>query len=115
MPTDLVNFKPGAEGNIVELHLPETLDSADFDKLNESLLKLLEGRGKQKWIIDLTAVTYMGSAMLGMLVNMRQQVKAGGGTLLLCGLSKPLMNIFKTCCMERLFTIVKDRRAAMEL
>jgi anti-anti-sigma factor len=55
----------------------------------------------------------MGSAMLGMLVNVRHQIKTSDGRLLLCGLSKPLMTIFKTCCMERLFTIVKDRQTAM--
>jgi anti-anti-sigma factor len=77
------------------------------------LALLKKGQAKKKWIIDLSAVTYMGSAMLGMLVNVRQQIKAGGGRLLLCGLSKPLMTIFRTCCMERLFTIVKDRGAAL--
>jgi anti-anti-sigma factor len=109
-----VKFQPSAEANVVELRLPESLDSIEFDKLNESILKLLQGRTKQKWVIDLAAVSYMGSAMLGMLVNVRQQVKAGGGQLMLCGLSRPLANIFRTCCMERLFTIVKDRRAALE-
>jgi anti-anti-sigma factor len=113
MPTDFLKFEPGGEANIVELRLPESLDSMEFDKLNESLLGLLKGRAQQKWVIDLTAVSYMGSAMLGMLVNVRQQIKAGGGRLLLCGLSKPLMTIFKTCCMERLFTIVKDRKTAL--
>jgi anti-anti-sigma factor len=112
MPTEFVKFHPGADANIVELQLPISLESAEFDRLNEALLALLKDRPQQKWVIDLAAVTYMGSAMLGMLVNVRQQIKAGGGRLLLCGLSKPLMGIFKTCCMERLFTIVKDRQAA---
>lgn len=113
MPTNFVMFHPDPKGNVIELRLPQSLDSTEFDELNGSMLQLLQGRGKQKWIIDLAAVSYMGSAMLGMLVNVRQQVKAGGGQLLLCGMSKPLMSIFKTCCMERLFTIVKDRSAAM--
>jgi len=113
MPTEFVKFQPGADANIVELRLPQSLDSMEFDDLNASLLALLKGRAQQKWIIDLSAVTYMGSAMLGMLVNVRQQIKAGGGRLLLCGLSKQLLAIFKTCCMERLFTIVTDRRSAL--
>jgi anti-anti-sigma factor len=113
MPTEFVKFHPGADANVIELKLPTSLESAEFDQLNDSLLSLLKDRSQQKWVIDLAAVSYMGSAMLGMLVNVRQQIKAGGGTLLLCGLSKPLLGIFKTCCMERLFTIVKDRQAAV--
>jgi len=113
MPTEFVSFHPAADGNVIALRLPESLDAADFDHLNESLLALLKDRAGQKWIIDLSAVTYMGSAMLGMLVNVRHQIRAGGGRLILCGLTKQLMTIFKTCCMERLFTIVKDRGTAM--
>ena len=113
MPTDFVKFHPNPAGNVIELLLPQSLDSADFDQLNQSMLKLVQEQARQKWVIDLTAVTYMGSSMLGMLVNVRQKVKAGGGQLMLCGMSKPLMAIFRTCCMERLFTIVKDRQAAL--
>jgi hypothetical protein len=75
MPTDLLNFKPGTEANVIELRLPETLDSSEFDKLNESLLKLLEGRGKQKWIIDLAAVSYMGC--LSMCGSRSKRAEAG--------------------------------------
>jgi anti-anti-sigma factor len=113
MPTDYVRFQSTADANIIELRFPETLEAVEFDELNTSMLALLNGQSKKKWIIDLSAVSYMGSAMLGLLVNMRQKIKAEGGRLLLCGLSKPLMTIFKTCCMERLFTIVKDRAAAL--
>jgi anti-sigma B factor antagonist len=113
MPTDFVKFHPSPRGNVIELLLPKSLESADFDQLNQSMLELVQAQAKHKWVVDLSAVTYMGSAMLGMLINVRQKVRAGGGQLMLCGMSKPLMAIFRTCCMERLFTIVKDRQAAL--
>jgi hypothetical protein len=31
----------------------------------------------------------------------------------LCGLSPRLMELFKSCCLERLFVIVKTRRDAL--
>ncbi len=106
MATEFIRFQPGAVANIIELSLPESLEAVEFDQLNASLLKLLEGRTKQKWVMDLSAVEYMGSAMLGLLVNLRQQIKSGGGRLVLCSLTPRLKDIFHTCCMERLFTIV---------
>ena len=57
----------------------------------------------------------MGSAMLGLMVNLRQQVKSAGGRLVLCSMPPTLMQIFRTCCMERLFIIARTRDEAMRL
>jgi anti-anti-sigma factor len=53
--------------------------------------------------------------MLGLFVNMREKIRAAGGVLVLCGMSAALTRIFKTCCLERLFTIAKSRADAMNL
>ena len=37
------------------------------------------------------------------------------GRLVLCGMSPRLTEIFRSCCMDRLFTIARSRREAMEL
>ena len=101
--------------SILELDLPDQIDTAEFDRLNESLLSLLEGKSGGNWIIDMSSVNYMGSAMLGLMVNLRQQIKNIQGQLLLCALSPRLLGIFRTCCMERLFMIVRTREEALKL
>ena len=42
--------------------------------------------------------SYMGSAVLGLMVNIRQVVMKGHGKVVLCGMSDRLMRIFETCC-----------------
>ena len=101
--------------SVLELDLPDQIDTAEFDRLNESLLGELEGKPAGNWIIDLSHVNYMGSAMLGLIVNLRQQIKNIQGQLVLCGLSPRLLGIFRTCCMERLFTIVRTREEALKM
>jgi stage II sporulation protein AA (anti-sigma F factor antagonist) len=101
--------------SVLELDLPDQIDTAEFDRLNESLLSELEGKPAGNWIIDLSRVNYMGSAMLGLIVNLRQQIKNIQGQLVLCALSPRLLGIFRTCCMERLFTIVRTREEALKL
>ena len=95
--------------------LPEYMDSTEFDRLNETLMGLVDGKKPKSWIIDLSAVDYMGSAMLGMMVNFRQRVHSGKGKLILCHMSPRLLEIIRTCCMDRLFTIAKTRADAMKL
>jgi anti-anti-sigma factor len=95
--------------------LPESLDSEEFDALNESMLRTVEEKAADRWVLDLSSVNYMGSSVLGLMINFRQHIKSGGGRLALCGLSPRLMQIFHTCCLERLFTITKTRHDAVRL
>jgi len=98
---------------VVDLRLPVALDINEFDKLNTALLEAVAPRADGRWVVDLAHVSYMGSAMLGLLVNVRQRVKAARGKLVLCGLSPQLSTIFRACCMDRLFTTVRDRERAV--
>jgi anti-anti-sigma factor len=99
--------------NILQFSLPPILDSMEIDGLIESVLEELNSKRDQSWVVDLSQVEYLGSSMLGLFVNMRERVRQGGGVLVLCGMSQQLLRIFKTCCLERLFTIVKTRGDAI--
>ena len=99
--------------NVIELSLPTMLDAAEFDELNQSMLSAIDSNSGGKWILDLTAASYMGSAMLGLMVNMRQHVVQGSGKLVLCCLSPRLMEVFRACSLERLFTIATGRDEAL--
>ena len=98
----------------MELMLPESIDPVEFDRLFDSMLAELNGKANQSWVLDLSSVTYLGSAMLGLIVNIRQQIKSSGGKLILCGMSARLQEIFHTCSMERLFTITRSRPDALK-
>jgi anti-anti-sigma factor len=113
MSANLYKHSKAGTVNVVDLALPHTLDIEEFDRLNESILELIRGEPEGQWVLDLSQLSYMGSAALGLLVNLRQQIKQSGGRLVLCGLSPQLVHIFKTCCMERLFKIVKSRKDAI--
>jgi anti-anti-sigma factor len=101
--------------SILQFILPSTLDTIEIDGLIATVLSQLDGKGRERWMVDLSKVDYMGSSMLGLLVNMRERIRQAGGTLVLWGMSPQLLRIFKTCCLERLFTIANSRDRAMEL
>ena len=98
---------------LVELNLPDGLDSSVFDRLNEDLLTVFDPAAGSRWVLDLANVSYMGSAALGLMVNIRHRVRSTEGKLALCNLSPRLFQIFKTCCLERLFTITRSRDEAL--
>ena len=113
MASDLFRVIPEGSVQVVELSLPQQLDSGEFDRINDALLSLFSEKPDGRWVLDLTGLAYMGSSALGLMVNIRQKVKQAGGKLALCGLSPRLMQIFRTCCLERLFTIKSVRADAV--
>jgi anti-anti-sigma factor len=115
MPSELFTRSESGTVTIVSLELPDMLDSAEFDKLNDNLLELVSDEAHRRWVFDLSGSHYMGSAVLGLLVNLRQRVKAGQGRLVLCGLGPRLMEIFHATSLVRLFTIVRARDEALRV
>jgi len=112
MPSELLKTSTFMSVNVVELFLPDHLDSTEFDRLND-LLSSVFANPNGRWILDLTNVQYMGSAVLGLMVNMRRSGESTQGRLALCEMSPALQKIFKACCLERLFTIARTREDAL--
>lgn len=114
MNNDLFTLRTDQSTRIIELKLPEELDDVEFDRLNESVLRLLQEQTEGRWVLDLTHVAYAGSSVLGLMVNMRQQIRGARGKLVLCGLSDRLIQIFHACSLERLFVISRTRVEALQ-
>jgi anti-anti-sigma factor len=115
MPSKLLKLSNLKSVNVLELALPDDLDSSEIDNLNEGLATLFAEQSGTQWVLDLSNVQYMGSAALGLMVNIRFRVKSISGQLALCHMSPRLHEIFKTCCLEKLFTITRTRDDAIKL
>jgi anti-anti-sigma factor len=113
--SEFFRFQPLDSVNVVEFSFPPVIDAVEFDRINESVLELIDGRTAQPWIVDLARVDYLGSAMLGLMVNVRQRIKTGGGSLALCNVSPRLLAIIRACSMERLFRIARTRGDAVKM
>ena len=112
--SDRVVHVSGDRAEVLELRLPPQLDFKEFDKLTENVSNVIALRPAARWVIDLAGAEYTGSAMLGLLVNIRQQVKESGGSLVLCNTSERLANVLRACSLDRLFKTVSTRAAAMK-
>ena len=105
----------GDKVEVLELRLPQQLDFNEFDQLIESLNAAVTSKPAAKWVIELSQVEYTGSAVLGLLVNLRQQIKESGGALVLCGTSPRLLDILHACSLDRLFKTAPTRETAIKL
>jgi anti-sigma B factor antagonist len=101
--------------NVLRLSLPDGIDTMEIDTIIDGVLGKLDGKAQGRWVTDLSDVSYMGSSMLGLMVNIRQRISQAGGKLILCGMKPQLLNIFQACCLERLFSIAKTRDDAIAM
>ncbi len=115
MDEDLARFRIVSEGDIhvIEFSIPDDLESLEFDALNQTVADAIGARGQAKWVMDLTHVAYAGSALLGLLINVRTKVRRSEGKLVVCAMHETIERVLRTGSMERLFVIVQTREDAM--
>jgi anti-anti-sigma factor len=113
MANELFNIIDQQTVSVVEFRLPPEMDAMIFDSLMENISAKLNERSAHRWVLDLSQVGYVNSSGLGMLCNIRQQVRSSKGKLALCGLSPRMIALFRSCCLERLFLIVNTRAEAV--
>lgn len=64
-------------------------------------------------VLDFAGVDLISSSLLGKLILLQRRVDNSGGKLKLCELTPTVQSVFRTSNLDRLFAIVRDRRAAV--
>jgi anti-sigma B factor antagonist len=113
MAQELFEISEVQSVGVMELRVPPDMDPLAIDEMMESVVSALDNRATRAWVVDLTRVEYMNSSGLGMLCNIRNKVRKSKGKLALCGLSPQMVELFQSCCLERLFVIAKTRAEAI--
>lgn len=95
----------------------EFIDSAitDFQQIadiSDDLSGLVEN-GDVYLILDFSNVKFLSSQALGMIIKLRHRVDEKGGFIILVGLRKNILKIFKLTRMDRLFPIYNTRDEAL--
>ncbi|MEA2708413.1 MAG: anti-sigma factor antagonist [Phycisphaerales bacterium] len=104
-----------ADVQVLELTVPRSVDMYEFDRVNEEIARLTADDRAGRWVLDMTRAEYVGSAILGVLVNIRQRIRGGGGHLAICNLSDSLAAAMRTCSLYNLFHITATRPEAIKL
>jgi anti-sigma B factor antagonist len=83
-------------------------------------LKMVDGQiqglveeGVSRMVLDLTAVPYIDSAGLGMLVHTRGLMRQREGKLRLCGVSEQVASLLKMTMMDEVLPVDADTTASL--
>ncbi|MEK7412252.1 MAG: STAS domain-containing protein [Planctomycetota bacterium] len=93
-----------AAGPVQILHLQGYLDGHTFVELERKVEALLKV-GKTRLVIELSALSYIASAGVGVFINSQHQAKTKGGTVQLVNPSASVREIFSILGLASIFTI----------
>lgn len=100
------------ENGVTVLSPAGRIDTTTAGALESRLATVLTAAAPQL-VVDLSAVDYISSAGLRVLLVAARRVQASGGRLALCALGQPVRQVFQLAGFLPLFTIEETRDAAV--
>jgi anti-sigma B factor antagonist len=98
---------------VVRLRARE-LDETKIQKLTKELGVLVDEPQRQRFVVDLGAVSFLTSTGIGAMIALQKKLKAGDGVLKLCSLHPDIRNLFTITQVDRLFDIQENADAAVQ-
>ncbi|MHC4201785.1 MAG: STAS domain-containing protein [Planctomycetota bacterium] len=88
------------------------LDAHTFEGFEETLNNLFM-EGHFKLIVDMTAVNYISSAGVGVLIGATNEADANGGKLVLLSPTRDVQEVFDALGLTEIFTTAAERQQAL--
>jgi anti-sigma B factor antagonist len=99
-------------GDVTVATVPvEELDASNAGDFKRDVAPLLEAG--TKLVFDLSRLRFVDSSGLGAFISCLRKLKAKGGELKLCGMSKQVRAVFELVRMHRIFDILPTREDAV--
>ncbi len=94
--------------------LPELNDKqwADIERVGSEIVDRISGAPSPKVLVDLTLLSYMGSAMVALIVRLYKTVNSRGGKMAVVNQHELVFEVLKLAGLTKLWTIVGTREEA---
>jgi anti-anti-sigma factor len=94
--------------------LPELNDKqwADIERVGSEIVERISAAPSPKVIVDLTQLSYMGSAMVALIVRLYKTVNSRGGKMVVVNQHELVHEVLKLAGLTKLWTIVGNRQEA---
>jgi anti-anti-sigma factor len=95
--------------------LPELNEAqwADFERVGNDLLARLSSMQSPAFLVDLSALNYMGSAMVALIVRLWKAAKERKGSMVIVNRHEQVMEVLKLAGLTKLWTIVDSREKGL--
>jgi anti-sigma B factor antagonist len=100
---------------VIRFNDSQLFDERTVREVAEQIAVSLPSDGSPiRLILDFSEVSLLSSSALSKLILIQRRVDASRGKMRLCELSPILSQVFRTSNLDRLFSIDRDQRTALE-
>lgn len=90
------------------------LDVVSIQRVGRELYRLADEPPTRKIVIDFDQIRFLSSQALGVLLMLRRRAESAGLDLVFAGLRPELRRVFELAKLDKLFTFLPSRAAALE-
>ncbi|MEA3245790.1 MAG: STAS domain-containing protein [Gemmatimonadota bacterium] len=101
------------QGNVIVVAIKGSLDSTTSPQAQQSLDTVVAD-GARKVVVDCTALDYISSAGLRVLLGLAKKLGANGGALRMCGLNQTVREVFEISGFATILPVFPGEREALE-
>lgn len=101
------------KASVIELTLDADLDIEAFNEITAELIDRWPIDAGRHVIVDLAQSHYLGSVLLGLLINIRQRTRAGKGAMVVVSPPAKLMQAMRTANLDRIVPVAASRAQAI--
>jgi anti-sigma B factor antagonist len=94
---------------------PRIVQEEDIQATFEQLQAAADEKPGREFVLDFRKVQFLSSSVLGRLVVLQKNVVAGGGRVVLCGIAKEILEVFRITKLDKFFTLKEDAKAALKV
>ena len=98
---------------VVRFRDQKIIEDINIQELGPELFRLVEVEGRQKLLLNFSAVDFLSSAALGKLITLDKKVKARKAALKLSNIRPEIYEVFAITKLNRLFDIKDDEADAL--
>lgn len=108
-------FESGSGYSIIKFE-PELNDVqwAEIDKIGSDILSRINGQPQPACLIDLTALNYMGSSMVALVVRLWKTVKEKKGRMAVVNQHEMVLEVLQLAGLDKVWTIVPTREEGLK-
>lgn len=109
------NLDHAAAANValIELTLDADLDIEAFNEITAELIDRWPVAAGRHVVVDLSRSQYLGSVLLGLLINIRQRTRAGRGAMVIASAPTRLLQAMRTANLDRILPVAATRSQAL--
>ena len=79
-----------------------------------AIYRLLDSSDVKNLVVDFSAVDYLGSVMIGVIIRLSRRVSDGSGKVVLCECSSQMREVLESQNLHKLWPIYPSRKEALQ-